>query len=117
MESNLEQRMKKYAKKNSRKKIWLKILSVLSAAVVFCTTYALILPAITQEQFDKLPEIKEKDTFILKNAIPAKNSSAKNRKNISIPRNVMNLPSSVKFRKPKVTPTVRIVTRLKQLPV
>ncbi|MBQ6877985.1 MAG: Cna B-type domain-containing protein [Oscillospiraceae bacterium] len=50
MESNLEQRMKKYAKKNSRKKIWLKILSVLSAAVVFCTTYALILPAITQER-------------------------------------------------------------------
>ena len=50
LESNLEQRMKKYAKKNSRKKIWLKILSVLSAAVVFCTTYALILPAITQER-------------------------------------------------------------------
>ena len=50
MESNLEQRMKKYAKKNSRKKIWLKILSVLSTIVVFCTTYALILPAITQER-------------------------------------------------------------------
>ena len=50
MESNLEQRMKKYAKKNSRKKIWLKILSVLSTVVVFCTTYALILPAITQER-------------------------------------------------------------------
>ncbi len=50
METNLEQRMKKYARKNKRKKIWMKILSVLSAVVVFCTTYALILPAITQER-------------------------------------------------------------------
>ncbi|MBE6900706.1 MAG: Cna B-type domain-containing protein [Ruminococcaceae bacterium] len=50
MESNLEQRMKKYAKRNKRKKIWMKVLSVLSAVVVFCTTYALILPAITQER-------------------------------------------------------------------
>ena len=42
--------MKKYAKRNRRKKVWTKILSVLSAVVVFCTTYALILPAITQER-------------------------------------------------------------------
>ena len=50
MENNLEKRMEKYAKKHKRKKVWKKILSVLSAVVVFCTTYALILPAITQER-------------------------------------------------------------------
>ncbi len=50
MENNLEKRMEKYAKKHRQKKIWKKILSVLSAVVVFCTTYALILPAITQER-------------------------------------------------------------------
>ena len=50
METNLEKRMKKYARQHKRRKIWHKILSVLSAVVVFCTTYALILPAITQER-------------------------------------------------------------------
>ena len=38
-----------YLKKHQRKKIWQKIVSVLGCVVVFCTTYALILPAITQE--------------------------------------------------------------------
>ena len=50
LENNLEQRLQKYAKKQERKKVWKKILSVLSVMVVFCTTYALILPAITQER-------------------------------------------------------------------
>ncbi|MBR5309642.1 MAG: Cna B-type domain-containing protein [Oscillospiraceae bacterium] len=50
MENNLEQRLQKYAKKHKRKKVWKKILSTLSLIVVFCTTYALILPAITQER-------------------------------------------------------------------
>ncbi len=50
METNLEKRMKKYARQHKQRKIWHKILSVLSAVVVFCTTYALILPAITQER-------------------------------------------------------------------
>ncbi len=50
MESNLEKRLKKYEKQHKRKKVWMRILSVLSAVVVFCTTYALILPAITQER-------------------------------------------------------------------
>ncbi len=36
-------------KKQKRKKTWTKILGVMACAVVFCTTYALILPAITQE--------------------------------------------------------------------
>ena len=36
-----------YAKAHERKNIWKRIVTVLSCLVVFCTTYALILPAIT----------------------------------------------------------------------
>lgn len=38
-----------YTKQNKKRRTWRKILSVLACAVVFCTTYALILPAITME--------------------------------------------------------------------
>lgn len=38
-----------YIQKTRRRKVWQKIVSVLGCVVVFCTTYALILPAITQE--------------------------------------------------------------------
>ena len=34
-------------KKNRRRHIWYRIVSVLASVVVFCTTYAMILPAIT----------------------------------------------------------------------
>ena len=36
--------------KNRRKSIWKRIVSVLACIVVFCTTYALILPALTLER-------------------------------------------------------------------
>ena len=39
-----------YNKRNHRRSIWKKIVSGLACVVVFCTTYALILPAITQER-------------------------------------------------------------------
>lgn len=39
-----------YVKSNGRRRIWQRIVSALAAVVVFCTTYALILPAITMEQ-------------------------------------------------------------------
>ena len=39
-----------YVKSNGRRRIWQRIVSGLAAVVVFCTTYALILPAITMEQ-------------------------------------------------------------------
>ena len=39
-----------YAKQNRRRRIWQKIVGTLACVVVFCTTYALILPAITQER-------------------------------------------------------------------
>lgn len=40
----------RYTKQNSRRRIWKKIVGTLACVVVFCTTYALILPAITQER-------------------------------------------------------------------
>ena len=39
-----------YTKKNKRRQIWKMIVRSLACIVVFCTTYALILPAITQER-------------------------------------------------------------------
>ena len=36
--------------KNRRKSTWKRIVSVLACIVVFCTTYALILPALTLEK-------------------------------------------------------------------
>lgn len=41
---------KKYASTRLWKKRWYRITSFLAAVVVFCTTYALILPAVTQER-------------------------------------------------------------------
>ena len=45
-----------YAKRHYRKKRWQKVVTVLAAVVVFCTTYALILPAITMEKDCEIPE-------------------------------------------------------------
>lgn len=39
----------KYADARRRKKRWYRVMSFLAAVVVFCTTYALILPAVTVE--------------------------------------------------------------------
>lgn len=40
----------RYAKRRHRRRIWQKIVGCLACIVVFCTTYALILPAITMER-------------------------------------------------------------------
>lgn len=45
-----------YIKKRILKQRWYKIMLILSSIVVFCTTYALILPAITLEKQCELPE-------------------------------------------------------------
>lgn len=45
-----------YASAHSRKRRWYQVMTCLAAAVVFCTTYALILPAITLEKQCKIPE-------------------------------------------------------------
>lgn len=39
-----------YAKNNVRRRIWRRFVRVMACVVVFCTTYALILPAITMER-------------------------------------------------------------------
>ena len=45
-----------YASAHSRKRRWYQVMTCLAAAVVFCTTYALILPAITLEKQCEIPE-------------------------------------------------------------
>lgn len=55
MERNLPQ-AEQYTKKNRRRSIWKRIVSALGCIVVFCTTYALILPAITMEKECEITE-------------------------------------------------------------
>lgn len=50
MQKKYLQEAEKYAKQNNRRRTWRKIVRVMACAVVFCTTYALILPAITMEK-------------------------------------------------------------------
>ena len=50
MNTDLRQNAEKYNKRYRLRRLWQRVLTVLSCIVVFCTTYALILPAITQER-------------------------------------------------------------------
>lgn len=49
MDYELLRRAEKYRKRHRKRSVWKQIMSFLGCVVVFCTTYALILPAITQE--------------------------------------------------------------------
>ena len=49
MEHNFDIEIRAMVKREKRRKVWKKILSVMMCLVVFITTYALILPAITME--------------------------------------------------------------------
>ncbi len=49
MQNNIKQQAVAYALKRRRKQRWHQVVTCLAAVVVFCTTYALILPAITLE--------------------------------------------------------------------
>lgn len=49
MQQNLIQKAKNYVTQYKRRNSWKKVVGGLGCAVVFCTTYALILPAITME--------------------------------------------------------------------
>lgn len=51
----------KYNRRNRRKRQWRRVVMVLAALVVFCTTYALILPAITMEKNCPIPEHTHSD--------------------------------------------------------
>ena len=50
MKNEALERASEYTKNRRRKKGWQKVVSALACVVVFCTTYALILPAITMER-------------------------------------------------------------------
>ena len=49
MKQTLLQKIQQYIKEAKQRKAWQHVVRVLGCAVVFCTTYALILPAITME--------------------------------------------------------------------
>lgn len=51
MQNNMLQEAAKFLIRNRRHQVWKKIVSVMACMVVFCTTYALILPAITLEKY------------------------------------------------------------------
>lgn len=50
MEEKMLLQAETYVKKNHRRRLWKKIVSAMACIVVFCTVYALILPAVTLEQ-------------------------------------------------------------------
>ena len=50
MKENFLQEAEKYTRQNRRRRAWRKLVQVMACVVVFCTTYALILPAITLER-------------------------------------------------------------------
>ena len=56
MKQDVLQNADKYMKERRRKKWWHKVVISLAAIVVFCTTYALILPAVTMEKQCDIPE-------------------------------------------------------------
>jgi len=62
LRNNIIKGAERYQKAHRRKTIWYRVLSVLSAITVFCTTYALILPAITLE--DPAPGIKLNNVYV-----------------------------------------------------
>ena len=56
MKHDVLQQAAEYTQRRHQKKRWQKVVTGLAAVVVFCTTYALILPAITMEKQCELPE-------------------------------------------------------------
>lgn len=56
MKHDALQQAAEYTQRHRRRKQWQKVVTCLAAVVVFCTTYALILPAITMEKQCEIPE-------------------------------------------------------------
>lgn len=50
MENNMQKRENQFLQRQKRRKRWYRIIGILSCFVVFCTVYALMLPAITMEK-------------------------------------------------------------------
>ncbi len=59
MWDKIQQKATEYLAKNHRHRTWMKIVSMMACIVVFCTTYALILPAITLEGHKTYCGLKE----------------------------------------------------------
>ena len=47
MQNSLPKKIQSYREEHSRFRRWSKLVTILACVVVFCTTYALILPAVT----------------------------------------------------------------------
>lgn len=56
MKHDALQQAAEYTQRRRRRRRWQKVVTCLAAVVVFCTTYALILPAITMEKSCEIPE-------------------------------------------------------------
>lgn len=63
MRDQIQSESELYIKKNRFKRRWYKLMMVLASVVVFCTTYALILPAITMENQE--PQVLEQEILPL----------------------------------------------------
>ena len=65
MKHNTLKNAEKYTKAHQKKKRWYQVVTVLACVVVFCTVYALILPAITLEnsQCEKQEHIHTQDCY------------------------------------------------------
>ena len=50
MHQSVSSSVEKRRKQRRRRRVWTRIVSIMACLVVFCTTYALILPAITLEK-------------------------------------------------------------------
>ena len=50
MQKSIRRKISEYNTEHKKKHAWQKVVVSLAAVVVFCTTYALILPAITMEK-------------------------------------------------------------------
>ena len=50
MQENRQLEIQKYKRRHQKRKAWRNFVRVMACIVVFCTTYALILPAITMEK-------------------------------------------------------------------
>ena len=61
MKKDALQDAEKYTKAHQRKKRWYRVVTALAGVVVFCTTYALILPALTLEKQCDIPEHQHTD--------------------------------------------------------
>ena len=51
MRADLQQRAEAMQRRHTKKRRWTRVVTILAAIVVFCTSYALILPAMPAEPF------------------------------------------------------------------